>query len=185
MKDLICSFLGIGYYSSTSIKDLTKKELKEIVGLTLDYCESELGVNRRKSCTPNVVLDTNPYETVYYGEYCPNENVISIFLDEMSGLGQITSTIIHEYTHYLQPIATKYYKLLKEHGYDNHPHEIEARDNERIHNRRVLHYIRTKMWPYDVILIYFGFGDCWCVLPSICHDYGILYSPSYWRDPIP
>jgi uncharacterized protein YjaZ len=145
MKDLICSFLGIGYYSSTSIKDLSKKELKKIVGLTLDYCESELGVNRRKSRTPNVVLTTNPYDTVYYGEYCPTENVISIFLDEMSSLGQITSTIVHEYTHYLQPIATKYYKLLKEHGYDNHPHEIEARDNERIHNRRVLHYIRTKM----------------------------------------
>ena len=145
MVKMICSLLGIGYYSTTSMRDLSNKEVKKIVKLTLRYCEQNLGVNRRKSTPLSLVMCDNPYDECYLGEYDPVDNQINIFTDEIGSLGALTSTIVHEYTHYLQPILTKYAKMLDEYGYDKHPYEVEARDNERIHNRRVLAYIRENM----------------------------------------
>lgn len=131
-----------GYYSSTSLRSLSDKELKGIIKMCKSYCKNNLGVNNRKRSNLKVVLEDNPYDVCYYGEYNPVTNTIHIFVNEMYTLGSFTSTFIHEYTHYLQPITTKYYKLLDEYGYDEHPHEIEARDNERIHNRSLLKMIR-------------------------------------------
>ena len=50
----------------------------------------------------------------------------------MITLGDFIKVFIHEYTHYLQPIKTKYHKMLDECGYENHPHEIEAEDNAQL-----------------------------------------------------
>lgn len=132
-----------GYYSATPVSSLSKREMNKIVKLTMEYCETNLGVNSRKEL-PTVVLAKNPHDSVYYGEYCPTYNEIRVFVDEIATLGSVTATLIHEYTHYLQPIASKYYKMLAQYGYQNHPFEIEARNNEKIYNRRVLHYIRKK-----------------------------------------
>ena len=134
-----------GYYSSTSLKSLSDKELKNVIKICKSYCMNELGVNNRRRSKLKIKLEDNPYNVCYYGEYNPSTNTIHLFVNEMYTLGSFTSTFIHEYTHSLQPITTKYYKLLDEYGYENHPHEIEARDNERIHNRSLLKMIREKL----------------------------------------
>ena len=145
MIKLLTDILGItGYYSDRRISSLSKKELKQVIYYTVWYCRYELGENPRRP-VPNVATIKNYHDSCYYGEYCPTDNQISVFTDEIRTIGQLTSTIIHEYTHYMQPIVSKYYKLLKEYGYDNHPFEIEARNNERIHNRRALNYIRKNL----------------------------------------
>ena len=141
MMNYLLSYFGVGLYSPRELSTMTKKEIKRCVYLTVWYCRYELGVNKRRP-VPQVKLIPVQGDTYYYGQYDPSDNEIHVFTDEVRTLGQLTSTIIHEYTHYLQPIVSKYYKLLKEHGYDNHPFEIEARENERVHNRRVLHYLR-------------------------------------------
>lgn len=135
------------YYSNRKLSSLSKKELKKVIWLTIWYCRYELGTNPRR-IVPNVVLQDNYHDEIYYGEYEPTDNEIVVFINELKTLGQLTSVIVHEYTHYLQPIVSKYYKLLKEHGYKNHPFEIEARENERVHNRRVLNYLRQNMPKY-------------------------------------
>jgi len=141
MNYLMSSLFGIGYYSPRSLKSMSKKEINRVVYLSIWYCRYVLGENKRRDI-PKVRVRKNKVNNDYYGEYCPTDNEIRVFTNEVRTLGQLTSTIIHEYTHYLQPIASKYYKLLKEHGYDNHPFEIEARDNEWAYNRKLLNYIR-------------------------------------------
>ena len=132
-------------YSMTPLSSFTKKELRVIASLCMEYCKDNLGVNRRRRKDISISIVKNPSSDIYYGEYCPTKNVVRIFYDEVPTLGQFTATFIHEYTHSLQPIATKYSKLMKKYGYDNHPHEIEARDNELIYNRRVLSYLRKRL----------------------------------------
>ena len=65
-----------------------------------------------------------------YGEYYVNDNLISINLERNVYVRCLIKTIIHEYTHYLQPIKSKYWKLSKKHGYYHNPFEVEARFNE-------------------------------------------------------
>lgn len=141
MMNYLLSYFGVGLYAPREMKTMSKKEINRVVTLTLWYCHYVLGTNSRKPM-PKVKFFPTCEDGNYYGQYCPYDNEIQIFTDNVWKLGMLTSVIIHEYTHYLQPIKSKYYKLLKEHGYDNHPFEIEARDNERVHNRRALHYIR-------------------------------------------
>ena len=132
-------------YSPTPLPRLTKKELRTIAMTCQEYCETNMGINRRHKTPLKIRLVKNPYSDICHGDYCPHENTIRLFYDEIKNLGQFTATFIHEYTHSLQPIATKYGKLMKKYGYDNHPHEIEARDNELIYNRRVLSYLRKRL----------------------------------------
>ena len=132
-------------YSVTPLSTLRKKDLRKIGQVCIKYCIENLGVNKRKKLPLSLSIKKNPHTTSYFGEYCPDTNTIVIFYDELVTLGEFTSTIVHEYTHHLQPIASKYYKLLKEHGYDNHPHEVEARQNEKFYNRRVLAYLRKNL----------------------------------------
>lgn len=132
-------------YSPTPLPRLTKKELRTIAMTCQEYCETNMGINRRHKTPLKIRLVKNPYSDMCHGDYCPHENTIRLFYDEIKNLGQFTATFIHEYTHSLQPIATKYGKLMKKYGYDNHPHEIEARDNELIYNRRVLSYLRKRL----------------------------------------
>ena len=144
MMNYLMSYFGVGLYSPRELSSMKKKEINRCIHLTVWYCRYVFGENSRRPI-PDVRLIPVQGDTSYYGQYDPNENEIHVFTDEVRTLGQLTSVIIHEYTHYLQPIASKYYKLLKEHGYDNHPFEIEARDNEYVHNRRALNYLRQNM----------------------------------------
>lgn len=132
----------LGLYSSTPLHMFNKKELKHIIKGCKEYCVHNLGVNNRKKYKLSVVVEENPFEERYYGLYCPVDNQISLYYDNLKTLGDFTRVFVHEYTHYLQPCRTKYGKMLDKYGYDKHPFEIEARANEIIHNRRLLSELR-------------------------------------------
>jgi len=121
----------------------SKKELKDIIKVCKKYCVSNLGVNNRKKYKLSVVVEQNPHEEEYYGLYCPYDNQISLYSDTLKTLGDFTRTFIHEYTHSLQPCRSKYGKMLDVYGYDKHPFEVEARENEVIHNRKLLSQLRN------------------------------------------
>lgn len=145
MINYVLGKLGVGYYASRPLSTLTKKEINEAVHYAIWYCRYTFGHSKYNKEIPKVSIVKCPYKESYYGDYCPTKNVIRVFHDNVPTLGALTSTIIHEYTHYRQPITKKYYKLLDKYGYWNHPQEVEARETESLHNRRALHYIRTNM----------------------------------------
>lgn len=120
------------------MKLLTKTEtlsFSDATGLSLaviDWCEKNIGVNikcpRPRLSLLGGIMDNMPKKT--YGEYCVDSNLISINLECNVYVRCLIKTIIHEYTHYLQPVKEKYWKLAKKHGYYDNPLEVEARFNE-------------------------------------------------------
>lgn len=132
-------------YSTTPISLLDNNTIIGIINKTIRYCINHIGVNYKITKPITIQLKNNPYQDCRLGEYDPQTNTITIFINELRTVGELTSTLIHEYTHYLQPITEKYYKLYQLYGYSNHPHEVEARNNEKIHNRRVLSHLRKEI----------------------------------------
>lgn len=120
------------------MKLLTKTEtlsFSDSTGISiavLDWCEKNIGINRKR---PRPMLSllggiADDMPSNVYGEYDVESNLININLERNVYVRCLIKTIIHEYTHYLQPIKSKYWKLAKKHGYYDNPLEMEARYNE-------------------------------------------------------
>lgn len=66
-----------------------------------------------------------------FGEYYYTDNIIKIWCGPHIDFEDLASTILHEYTHYLQfwPWYTRYRNMYK---YDENPYEIEAKNSENL-----------------------------------------------------
>lgn len=100
--------------------------------LTIKWCRENLGVNDRKRT--KLTLDfTDRKRTIkkvpICGNYCFWRNKITLHEVTCKTIKDVVSTMIHEYTHYLQS-RTKYKEYEKYYYYSNHPCEREARRNE-------------------------------------------------------
>jgi hypothetical protein len=67
--------------------------------------------------------------TQIVAEYDPIENTVTIWWRKHKHIEEITSTLLHEYTHYLQfwPWYSRYSNLL---SYSKNPYEIQAFESE-------------------------------------------------------
>lgn len=129
---------------NTKIEDI--QNLSEIFSLCLDWAEITLGVNNRNYRNGKIkVIFKHTKNTSGFGEFEVKNNTIKLHGLKIKELGDLTKTFIHEYTHYLQPIKSQYWKLEREFGYDDHPFEVEANENEKRYNRRLLAYIRKNL----------------------------------------
>lgn len=125
---------------SYPINKLSDKKVLKLSDLCSKYTSKILGTNKRKRKPLSITIDDNTNATSF-GVYDAFINEITIYTKHSNTIEEFISTFIHEYTHYLQPIRTKYYKLYKQFGYDNHPHEIHARENEIIYSPIILKII--------------------------------------------
>ena len=116
----------------TKIVDMSFSDTTGLALGVIDWCEKNIGVNKKRH-RPRLtllggIIDDMPNTT--YGEYDVDNNLISINFERNVYVRSLIKTIIHEYTHYLQPVKTKYWKLEKKYGYHDNPLEVEARFNE-------------------------------------------------------
>ena len=114
------------------IETLSFSDSTGIAIAVIDWCEKNIGTNRKR---PRPMLSllggiADDMPSNVYGEYDVENNLININLERNVYVRCLIKTIIHEYTHYLQPIKSKYWKLAKKHGYYDNPLEMEARYNE-------------------------------------------------------
>ena len=117
---------------NTNLKTLTHKEIRHIVDKTMSFCEVKFGINKRKGYSKVIVrAQSKNDDFLKYGEYRPDTHTIIVFKNNCKNVSDLITTTLHEYTHTLQPVASKYYKMLKKYGYQNHPMEIEAVENEK------------------------------------------------------
>ena len=130
-------------YSNTPTDTLTKKQIKKVLAFCSQWCYENMGVNNRKQ--KDLTYSYGKDVDGFYGFYCPIENHIHVSVGECTTVGRLTSTFIHEYTHYLQPIRSKYVSALKEHGYWDNPFEVEARMVEKKLNRYLLSEMRASL----------------------------------------
>ena len=115
-----------------SRRDIDLELKKSYAKYALRWCEDNLGINTRKRKKLSFVMSTRKRtqgKFVYYGNYCLYKNQITIYINNCETLKNLVSTIIHEYTHYLQPMG-RYKEYEKYYYYSTHPFERQARRNE-------------------------------------------------------
>ena len=117
----------------------SKKELEDIGNKVIDWCIDEFGLSKHYEHYPYVEIDM--VEENLMGEFIRDNNEIIIYPKAMENMDDFVSTVIHEYTHYMQSPSwyTRYanrktelsaeefatYLLSGESSLD-HPYEIQA-----------------------------------------------------------
>jgi len=117
----------------------SKKELEDIGNKVIDWCIDEFGLSKYYEHYPYVEIDM--FEENPMGEFIRDNNEIIIYPKAMENMDDFVSTVIHEYTHYMQSPSwyTRYanrktelsaeefatYLLRGESSLD-HPYEIQA-----------------------------------------------------------
>lgn len=122
------------YSLITKTADIPMEDLLDIANSVWGYLEQKFGIKRhKKKLDVSLVKGETPQK--YMGEYFPRSVKIVVYTEYNKYLRDLIKTIIHEYTHYLQPILKSYQSIFKRVGYDAHPFEIEARYNEQTYYR--------------------------------------------------
>lgn len=102
---------------------------RKCAALTLKWCKKILGKNPRRKIPPRVTVRIYFRKDETYkktkGAYYYDDNIIVIYYLNNKNIKELISTIIHEYTHYLQP-DKQYWEYFQTHYYSTHPHERQA-----------------------------------------------------------
>jgi hypothetical protein len=121
----------------TNTDTLSLQEKREIVKKTIKWCQTNFGLyNRRKNKFKYSIKiqsreDFKAIGCKAMGSFNCKTNTLTVFHDNNDTVRDLVQTTIHEYTHYLQPVATYYYKYSKIFKYDENPFEVEAFKNEK------------------------------------------------------
>lgn len=113
----------------------------------LRWCMNNLGVNKRKKTNPKIsvrIRFKSLEEKTYNGCYHDNENRIIVYDLNCNSLEDVVSTVIHEYTHYLQSMK-KYWEYFETYYYSNHPFEVQARKNEEKYTKKCIRSIKKSI----------------------------------------
>lgn len=125
-------------YLNTKIKRLGRAPTVRIADMALRWCRRELGVNNRKKYQPIWSVRMGYDEDC--GEYDAEDNEVFVYWDNCEDVRELIGTCIHEWTHQLQPIRTKYYKYPG--SYSRNPYERAARYAEKKHTPACWAHIR-------------------------------------------
>ena len=121
-------------------------ELKKKYALmAIKWCKNYLGENDRKRSKLLFEFTTrkrSDKKSMVYGNYCFYRNKMTIHEPACETLYDIVSTVIHEYTHYLQS-RTLYKKYQEKYYYSTNPYEREAKRNEEKYSKMCLKYIKS------------------------------------------
>lgn len=118
-------------YLKTPTSTLTRSAIRQIAKETMNYLVLTLGTNPSLRVPTVSVIKRGGSKN--YGTYDIAKNEIVVFHNICGSVGMTIKTIIHEYTHYLQDMD-EYQVLYKKVGYNKHPHESEARKNEKLYS---------------------------------------------------
>lgn len=111
--------------------DLYSKK-KKYAQLAVKWCKKNFGLNERKRTKLEFEFTTRKRsikKAKVFGNYCFYRNKITIHEPACDTIYDIVSTVIHEYTHYLQS-RNVYKKYEKMYYYSTNPYEREAKRNE-------------------------------------------------------
>jgi Zn-dependent peptidase ImmA (M78 family) len=118
---------------------------KQYAVLALRWCKHFFGENDRKRSKLQFEF-TKRIRTLkghlVYGNYCFYRNKMTIHEPTCKTLYDIVSTVIHEYTHYLQS-RTLYKTYQDNYYYSTNPYEREAKRNEEKYTRMCIRYIKS------------------------------------------
>jgi hypothetical protein len=117
---------------------------KQYALLALKWCKENFGVNDRKRTKLKFDFTKRKRNIKFhevYGNYDFYRNKMTIHEPTCHTIYEIVSTIIHEYTHYLQS-RPQYQKYQKDYYYSTNPYEREAKRNEDKYTKLCIKDIR-------------------------------------------
>ena len=102
----------------------SKKELEDIGEKVIDWCINKFGLSKHYEHYPYIEIDLDEVDLM--GEFVGDNNEIIVYPNAMDNMDDFISTVIHEYSHYLQRLSwyTRYINMGYE-GVDN-PYEMIA-----------------------------------------------------------
>lgn len=112
----------------TKIDELGRDPTVRIANMALRWCRTKFGINKRKKYEPTWTV-VKGYGDNLCGEYDHDENTVYVYWDQCEDVHELVATCIHEWTHQLQPITTKYFKYPG--SYSRNPYERQARYKEK------------------------------------------------------
>lgn len=116
---------------------------KNLVKHIMDWCIGYYSFSKHHKTTPKLRVYQKMTKRKWMGSYKAHLNQITIYLDGHSNELELIGTVIHEYIHYLQPLAQTY-DLLDDHfGYKNNPLEIEAKTIALMDRHKCLNWLKT------------------------------------------
>lgn len=123
---------------TTKTYTISPKLQKKIVRETIKWCRTFFGENHRRKNEFTYYVGPQPKRLLkkygkYYGCYDCELNKLYVYPENNRNIKDLIKTTIHEYTHYTQPIRSKYYKLDEQYGYVRNPFEVVARTNEKLY----------------------------------------------------
>lgn len=127
------------------IKDFEIK--KKYATLAFKWCKKKFGICKRKK--RKLIFEfTKRFGSwkgyPIYGRFCFYRNKIIIYEPMCFTLHDIISTVIHEYTHYLQS-GSQYKKYELNYYYSTNPYERQAKKYEKIYTQECLKDIRKTL----------------------------------------
>ena len=112
--------------------DLNTRRKRIIAEKTLEWCKANMGTRRANLEFVVKKAGTTAKQNKEQGHFKFWCNQMVIYSDMCPSVRSLISVVIHEYTHFLQPMERDYVRLHHQFGYHKHPFEIEARANERL-----------------------------------------------------
>jgi hypothetical protein len=110
---------------SSKIED--RRDVVRIGRMAETWCRNHMGENNKKKLSLLVTYwkgwDTD------MGEYDPQDHCIFIYYNNTNTVKELLQTIIHEWTHSLQPLTSKW-KEYNKMEYNSNPYEKEAYASE-------------------------------------------------------
>lgn len=129
-------------YLKTTGEELGRAGMLRIASMAITWCKNHLGVNGRKALYPIWGLSAERMENIV-GDYDDIENQITIYYHNVDDVRELIATIIHEWTHQLQPCRTKYNKWKG--SYQKNPLEVEAYEAEALYTSPCWKAIKSKV----------------------------------------
>jgi uncharacterized protein YjaZ len=125
-------------------KSLDFKAKKLYAIQAVKWCRAFFGENEKKRTKLTIeyterIRKMKNYEI--FGNYCFYRNKMTVHLVTCATLDDIASTVIHEYTHYLQS-RNRYKYYQDRYYYSANPYEKEARRNEEKYTSKCVKDIR-------------------------------------------
>lgn len=107
-----------------------RKDVVRIGRMAETWCRHNMGENNKKKLGL-LVSYWKGWDTDM-GEYDPQDHAIFIYYNNIDNVKELLQTIIHEWTHSLQPLTSKW-KEYNDIAYSRNPYEREAYASEKLY----------------------------------------------------
>jgi len=113
---------------------MTENKVIALAHRTFNKISTKYGHSKFHNSFPYLDIEESAYSdavTTSFGEYNASDNSLVIYWKNIETKEDLIRTIIHEYQHYLQSPSwyQRYFKM--GYGYNEHPYEIAAYNEEQ------------------------------------------------------